>query len=170
MRAVDTLRWQFVFRITCQSKIVLEDGTAVTLYQQVNAPGDAYRADGLIFKKRGRMPGHIRVVWGETAQAPWVIATNDPSITGFEYAQRFWIEEAFRDLKSAGWRLEGVTQLHPERLHRLLVILIVAYAWMLLWGKALEEKRLTASLRSNGVRRYSLFREGRQAFILHEFS
>jgi hypothetical protein len=81
-----------------------------------------------------------------------------------------WIEEAFRDLKSYGWQVEQACLDDPQRMAYLWVVLVVAYAWMLLWGTALQATHRTAApkKRPDGsfVRRWSLFREGRQAFLL----
>ncbi len=56
------------------------------------------------------------------------MVTSDPYLTGWEYAQRMWIEEAFRDLKSHGWQVEDSDLTDPERMARLWIILVVAYA------------------------------------------
>lgn len=170
MRGIAAMDWTFLFRVTKQSKMVLPDGQAVTFYDQVSAPGQTYQASGLVFKQRGHIPGHVRVLWGEHAKERWALVTNDPTLTGWEYAQRMWIEEAFRDLKSYGWQLEQACLDDPQRLAYLWVFLVVAYAWMLLWGAALQAARriATPKKRRDGslVRRWSLFREGRQAFLL----
>ena len=47
-----------------------------------------------------------------------------------------WIAQAFRDLKSHGWQVEQVSYTVPHRMARLWVLLVVAYAWMLLLGLA----------------------------------
>src|SRR5690606_39291254 len=60
--------WTYLVRVTKQSKIMLADGTAVTFYDQVTMPGQCYCASGLVFKQRGRIPGHVRVLWGKTAR------------------------------------------------------------------------------------------------------
>jgi hypothetical protein len=170
MRGIMALGWTFLFRVTKQSKVVLPDATAVTFYDQVTQPGDSYWASGHVFKQRGRVAAHVRVLWGEQAQERWALVTNDVTLTGWEYAQRMWIEEAFRDLKSHGWQIEGASQMSPERMERLWIVLVVAYAWMLLLGAAVVAQGLGAACkrRSDGVRvrRWSLFREGRQAFLL----
>lgn len=169
MHGIMTFGWTFLFRVTKQSKIVLPDGQAVCFYEQVRAPGETYHASGLVFKKRGRIPGHVRVLWGQDAKARWALVTNDPTLTGWEYAQRMWIEEAFRDLKSHGWQVEQADLSDPERMTHLWIFLVVAYAWMLLLGATRAAMGLTASLRrrcdGSFVRRWSLFREGRQAFL-----
>jgi hypothetical protein len=169
MRGIMALGWTFLFRVTKQSTIVLPDGQTVCFYDQVTAPGDHYRASGLVFKKRGRIPGHVRVLWGQHAQDRWALVTNDPTLTGWEYAQRMWIEEAFRDLKSHGWQVEHTFCDDPDRMARLWIILVVAYAWMLFLGAAVLQMGGGAApkRRADGsrVRRWSVFREGRQAFL-----
>lgn len=169
MRGIMGLGWTFLFRVTKQSKIVLPSGEAVCFHDQVKAPGETYEASGIVFKKRGRIPGHVRVLWGEKAQERWSLVTNDASLKGWEYAQRMWIEEAFRDLKSHGWQLEQALCDDPDRMARLWILLVVAYAWMLLLGAAVVANLGGAALRRRAdgsyVRRWSLFREGRQAFL-----
>jgi hypothetical protein len=169
MRGIMALGWTFLFRVTKQSKIILENGEEVTFYQQVKQAGESYAASGLVFKKRGHIPAYVRVLWGQQTHDRWALVTNDPALTGWEYAQRMWIEEAFRDLKSHGWQVESAALTDPECMARLWILLVVAYTWMLLLGAVLHARGLTASLkrRSDGsrVRRWSLFREGRQAFL-----
>ena len=170
MYSLAALGWTFLFRVTRQSKIVLSDGHAVCFYDRITAPGQTYTASGLVFKKRGLIPAHVRVLWGSAAKARWSLVTNDPSLSGWEYAQRMWIEEAFRDLKSFGFQLEQAFLTCPERIARLLIFLVVAYAWLLFWGQSLHATHRTAPLKKrpdgSTVRRWSLFREGRQAFLL----
>lgn len=169
MRAIMALGWTFLFRVTKKSKLILATGEEVAFAQQVTAPGQTYKASGIVFKKRARIPAHVRVLWGERAQDRWALVTNDPTLSGWEYAQRMWIEEAFRDLKSHVWQVESALVPDPESMAYLWVILVVAYAWMLFLGATLATAGLTASLkrRPDGtfVRRWSLFREGRQAFL-----
>lgn len=169
MRGIMALGWSFLFRVTKQSKIVLPTGQAVCFYDQVQAPGQTYTASGLVFKKRGRIPAQVRVLWSEQAQDRWALVTNDPTLTGWEYAQRMWIEEAFRDLKSHGWQVEQVTCDDPDRMARLWILLVIAYAWMLFLGATVVAvgHSLPLKRRQDGslVRRWSLFREGRQAFL-----
>lgn len=169
MRGIMAMGWTFLFRVTKQSKIVLPNGDAVCFYDQVTAPGQTYCASGIVFKKRGRIASHVRVLWGNHAQDRWALVTNDPTLTGWEYAQRMWIEEAFRDLKSHGWQLEQALCNSPERMARLWIVLVVAYAWMLFFGAAVVHMGGGAALKrradGSSVRRWSLFREGRQAFL-----
>jgi hypothetical protein len=170
MRGIMALGWTFLFRVTRMSKIVLPDGRDITFHDQVTAPGQHYAASGRVFKRRGQVPAHVRVVWGHHAKQSWSLVTNDPTLTGWEYAPRMWAEEAFRDLKSLGWQLEQACLADPLRIARLLVFLVVAYAWLLFWSHALELAGQTLPLKkrplASPIRRWSLFREGRRAFLL----
>lgn len=170
MRDIIALGWMFLFRVTRQSKIILPSGEEVTFYDQVTEPEQSYSAEGKVFKKRGRIPAHVRVLWGKQAQERWALVTNDPSLSGWEYAQRMWIEEAFRDLKSHGWHVEQADLSDPQRMTHLWIFLVVAYGWLLLLGAGVAALGLTAAWKRKPdgefVRRWSLFREGRQAFLL----
>ena len=169
MRGIMVMGWTFLFRVTKQSKIVLDDGSAVTFYDQVQHPGQTYAARGQVFKRRGRIAAEVRVLWGEQAAERWALVTNDPTVTGWEYAERMWIEQAFRDLKSHGWHVEDAALSDPQRMAHLWIFLVVAYAWMLFLGAARLLLGQTAALKrhADGTlrRQWSLFREGRQAFL-----
>lgn len=165
-RNVNAMGWGYLFRITKQSKIIT-DNAEFTIYEQVS-PGDTWRAEGLVFKKRGRIPAYARAIWSHEYDEPWALVTNDPILTGYEYAQRNWQEQSFRDLKSGGWQWTCTRLRCPERMTRFLMILVVAYAWVLgvgsyaiHWGYARPLTR-----RSNGElrRQWSLFKEGLQLF------
>lgn len=62
---------------------------------------------------------------------PWILVTNDPSLSGYEYAQRNWQEQSFRDLKSGGWQWSQSRVWCPEHMSRFIVILVVAYGGVL---------------------------------------
>jgi hypothetical protein len=172
MQAVMALGWTFLFRVTKQSKIWIESQQKwLTFYDQVTEVGQRYEASGTVFKKRGQIPAHVRVLWRENAQDKWALVTNDPHLSGWEYAQRMWIEEAFRDLKSHGWQVEACSDFAPQRMERFWILLVVAYVWMLLLGKAYADCGKASALKKHQDgskrRQWSLFREGRQAFLTY---
>lgn len=174
MRGVMELGWTFLFRVTKPSKVILPDGTSVTFYAQVSGPTDTYTASGHVFKQRGRIPAHVRVLWREGAKEPWALVTNDPHLTGWEYAQRMWVEQAFRDLKSHGWHLDQTQMRTPQRLAQLWIILVVAYTWLLLVGESLAQTQAAGPRRrlpdGTEVHQWSFFRIGLLAFIkAHQF-
>jgi hypothetical protein len=161
MRGILALKWTFLFRVTKQSKLILPGGEAVCFYDPVTAPGHTYHASGRVFKKRGRIPAHVRVLWGHHAQDRWALVTNDPALSAWEYAQRMWIEQAFRDLKSHGWQVESAYVSDPQRMARLWILLVGTA--VLLSGGGTAPKRCADG---TPVRRWSVFREGRQAFLV----
>lgn len=61
--------------------------------------------------------------------------------------------------------------LTPSEAQRLWILLVVAYVWMLFIGKALVENGKTTALKKHKDgskrRQWSLFREGRQAFLAY---
>ena len=169
MRGIMHLGWTFLFRVTRMSKMVFEDGSSVSFFDQVHQPGETYYASGCVFKQRGKLPAHVCVVWGVHARQQWALVTNDPTLTGWEYTNRMSIEQAFRDLKSHGWQLQQVHFTCPQRLERFWIILVVAYAWLLFWGLCLDASCRTVrpKFHSDGTirRQWSLFREGWLALL-----
>ena len=166
-RRVDKLGFKYLFRITKQSKILTENGE-LTIYDQVK-PGTIWKAEGKVFKQRGRLPAHVRAIWEKDCDEPWLLITNDPGLTGQEYARRNWQEQSFRDLKSGGWNWSRSYVRCPQRMTRLIAILVVAYAWTLSMGCHAVENGLARSLtqgeRPKPRRQWSLFKEGLTYFI-----
>ncbi len=164
---VDGLEFKYLFRITKQSKILTEDGE-LTIYERVK-PGTIWQAQGKVFKQRGRLPAFVRAIWDKDCDEPWLLITNDPELTGREYARRNWQEQSFRDLKSGGWNWSKSYVRCPQRMTRLIAILTVAYAWTLSMGcHAVEQglaRPLTRGAKSKPRRQWSLFKEGLMYFV-----
>lgn len=166
-RAVADLGWQYLFRVTCQTKIVTQRG-ALTIAAQVQ-PGEIWAAEGRIFKKRGQIPAHARALWALGYDEPWALVTNDIRLTGHEYARRNWQEQSFRDLKSGGWHWGASRVRHPDHVARLLVLLVLAYVWVLALGsQAPAHGRHPATIRTrHGTlrRHWSVFKDGLCFFV-----
>lgn len=166
-RRVDKMGLKYLFRITKQSKILTENGE-LTIFEQVK-PGTIWQAKGKVFKQRGRLPAHVRAIWDKDCDEPWLLISNDPSLTGREYARRNWQEQSFRDLKSGGWNWSSSYVRCPKRMTGLIAILAVAYAWTLSMGcRAVENglaRSLTKGKRLTPRRQWSLFKEGLMCFI-----
>lgn len=168
-RAVSNLGWHFLFRVTCQSKVCTDKGD-FTIAKMVTE-GEYRARQGKVFKQRGRIEARAIAIWTAGYDQPWALVTNDRSLDGFEYANRNWQEQAFRDLKSGGWQWQHCRIRHPDHLERLLVLLTMAYAWCVALGsQAVNQDRIkvrSLQKHANGkVRRYwSLFKEGIQYFF-----
>ena len=164
-RGIMALQWTFLFRVTRQSKINLarwHSGHVLRPGPPAQRKLCRHRTG---VQKTRRVPAQVGLSWTPTPER-WALVTNDPALTGWEYAQRMWIEEAFRESQVwDGWQLEDARLDDPQRMARLWIrSLVVAYTWMLLIGQALLGlgKLIPPKRRSDGsfVRRWSLFREG----------
>lgn len=165
-KVVDKMDWYYLFRVTSLSQICTEQGD-FTIAQMLNE-GELWFASGKIFKTKGQIPGHARAIWDDGYAQPWALVTNREQLTGYEYAQRNWQEQSFRDLKSCGWYWEDSRIRHADHMERLLVLLVLAYAWILALGSLAVhtgrahplQRHLDGQLR----RHWSLFKEGLQFF------
>lgn len=166
-QVVDGLHWRYLFRVTCQTKIITND-TDYTIAHQVQ-PGEVWMQSGLVFKQRGRLPAHARALWGKGYDEPWALVTNDPRLTGQEYARRNWQEQGFRDLKSGGWAWDDSRIRTPQHVANLLILLAIAYTWMVALGSQAVAAGCAQPLvrRPDGTfrRLWSLFREGLRYFV-----
>lgn len=161
-QAVERLGWQYLFRVTCQTKLVTTEAD-YTIAKQVQ-PGEIWAASGLAFKQRGRIPARALALWAVGYDEPWALVTNDPHLTGPEYAHRNWQEQSFRDLKSGGWHWHESRVRKPDHAARLLVTLVIGYVWTVALGsQAVAAQCAHPLIRRAGrppQRLYSLFREG----------
>lgn len=161
-KEVEALGWHYLFRITKQCKI-LTDAGEFTPYKEVKK-GGRWSASGTVFIKRGRIPAHVRAIWERAYAEPWVLVTNNPELTGREYAMRNWQEQGFRDLKSGGWQLEMCRLRSTEKLARFLAILVLAQGMALALGSLSvitgKARRLIRTQDGTLRRPLSLFKEG----------
>ena len=159
----------YLFRITRQTKIINEAGE-LTIYDQAK-PGQSWSSSGKVFKKRGRIPAHVRAIWDKGCVEPWLLVTNDRNLSGREYGKRNWQEQTFRDLKSGGLNWPRSYLRCPQKMSSFLAILALAYAWMLSFGsQAVEQGRarpLVKDKTGKWRRQWSLFKEGLQYFTLY---
>jgi hypothetical protein len=100
------------------------------------------------------------------------LVTNDPALSGAEYAMRYWQEASFRDLKSDGWHWQRSHVWQVDHAQRLLFILVLAYAWTLTHGTHLRlaPPQIQALIQRGKRQTYSLFRQGLRyiARLIHD--
>lgn len=172
-RAVETLGWRYLFRVVKTVKIKTDTGK-LWPYAEVKK-GGRWAASGIVFTAKGRISAHIRVIWEKGCAEPWVLVTNDPTLTGREYAMRNWQEQGFRDLKSGGWQLEACRLRSVEKLSRFLAILALAQGAALALGSLAvltgKARRLIRTKEGRLRRPLSLFKEGLRfmnRYVLHQ--
>jgi hypothetical protein len=173
MKQVDGLGWRYLFRVQNTSKVKTRQGIWRPLGQLVKA-GEHWRGKGIVFRQRGRVDAFVHVLWRKGEQEAWCLVTNDPLLRGEHYALRAWQEHSFRDLKSGGWHWNVSQVWKPDHAERLLLVLALAYAWVLTQGTLLlaaetHQQRLVSRGRGQ---RFSIFRRGlryvRQQFYHHK--
>lgn len=168
-RAVLALGWSFLFRVTANSKIVI-NGEKYTIAHQAQR-GAHWSGEGLLFASAGGLWGYAHTIWDSTYDEPWALVTNDPMLTGEEYARRNWQEQSFRDLKSGGWHWQHSRIRQPDHMARLLILLVLAYAWCLALGShAVQQgcaRKLVKQIAGPLRRHWSLFKEGVAYFFTH---
>jgi len=161
VRSVCTLGWQFLFRVQ-GTTLLRVNGQERSLRHLVNAPGQHWSATGQVFKKGGWLPATVHVIWATGYRDPWCLITNCPDThQGWLYAQRYWQEASFRDLKSDGWQWHTSRIFSPDHANRLLLVMALATAWTLTLGTfAFDEPDLKGHFTKGHHTTYSLFRLG----------
>ena len=166
MRKLDKAGWKFLFRVKETSMFTTGSGFRFQLRDMAfqRRWGSAI---GLLYTRSHRIvPGTLHIIWEEGYDEAWFLFTNDPLLSGKVYARRFWQEEGFRDLKSGGWHWDACFVREPQHMQRLILVLAVAYAWMVTLGTL--SFSLPASLRQQIVAadeaKFSVFRQGIRLF------
>lgn len=163
MREVSEIGAKFLFRVQKEAIFTSEEGLATPLGKLANC-GQEWHGSGTLFTQKHReVDCHLHVIWDADQSESWCLATNLPGLTGREYALRVWQEESFRDLKSGGWQWQSSLIRNPEIIERLLLPMVIAYAWCMTIGLLFpgldEETRLAVDyIRKH--RKYCIFRVG----------
>lgn len=76
------------------------------------------------------------------------------------YQRRFWTERTFRDFKSQGWSLEDSELSQPRRFERLLLMIALAYVWLVQIGAYVIKRGLQRWVDRRCHRTLSYFRLG----------
>ena len=147
----------FLLRVQGQSRLRLRNGQMRALTALVK-PGEVWYGRAEVFKKAGWIKLWVVVYWKPGEASPWCLVTNARHRQAQDYALRAWIEQAFRDLKSAGLNWQQSAVWNPAHAWRLLWVLVVANALVLAQGLLhTPPERLSPSRASP---RQSLFRRG----------
>lgn len=166
VQVVMGLGWYYLFRVQGQTRFCFENGADVAL-RSMARPGQAWSGTGRVFKKAGWLSTRAHVIWKAAYAQPWCLITNSPALNGDRYAIRAWQEQGFRDLKSGGWQWQQSQVRIPDHASLLVLVLALAYAWMLTLGLLIEHA--TRSVQRaiwRGTRcPYSIFRRGLRFFI-----
>lgn len=167
IKVVKDLGWRYLFRVQSHSKVLTRQDHYVALRQLVHKPGQQWFGYGVVFKQRGQVRAYVHVLWAKGQAEPWCLLTNDPLVVGDWYAVRVWQEEAFRDLKGGGWQWQRSRVWLPAHADRLVLVLALAYAWVLTQGTlVLRTPDLLRRVTRGTRKRFSVFRCGLRFFSL----
>jgi hypothetical protein len=158
----DHFHWHYLFRVQKQTRFRFSPNTLpCALSDLLPKHGQCWHGRGEAFKKAGWLATEVHLLWGPVHREAWCLVTNCPGIDGWEYAVRYWQEGSFRDLKSDGWQWQTSRITTPSHANRLLLVMVLAYAWVLSLGSlAFDDPDLRGQVVSADVTRYSLFRLG----------
>ncbi len=161
VKGVVALNWHYVFRIqgsTHFQNAQTPDSQVQSLIRRGEKP---VTLSGQVFKDAGWLDTHLRLIWAQAYDEPWCLISDVQATTGYEYAQRNWQEQGFRDLKSGGWRWNHSQVWQGDHAERLLLVLALAYLLTLSVGwRTVTDPDLLPSITRGHRQRWSLFRLG----------
>lgn len=161
MKAVCQMGWHFLFRVNATTTLQLPQGQTTSLASLIR-PGQRWSGTGIIFPGIHPLTVNVHLLWRQSMDEPWCLVTNAPDLSAQLYAVRVWQEEGLRDLKSGGWRWHRSLLRRPRHAARLLLVLALAYAWVISLGTRAVRlgKRCLRHLTRGHRRTYSIFRLG----------
>lgn len=161
LRILVQMGWYFEVRVQKNTRLRREAHEDCPLAALVSQAGQTWQGSGKVFKKAGWLDADVLVLWGTAYSECWCLVTNCPWVTGWDYAIRYWQEAGFRDLKSDGWQWQTSRIWTPDHANRLLLVMALAYAWVLTLGTLVVTDADLAPLVSKASQpTYSLFRLG----------
>lgn len=165
LRALQSLQVDYLVRVKATARLTTRQGHTALLSQLVK-PGETVRVRGRLFTRDRQVPVHLVLVWEAPQKEAWCLASNTPTLRAPTYALRMWQEESFRDLKSGGWQWQQSELCLPGRAQRLILVLALAYAWMLTQGTLvfLGGPTFWREVCDEKDPKYSLFRAGLRFF------
>jgi hypothetical protein len=127
--------WEYVLRAARDDLIWIE-GEPYPLSEFQVGPDETLWLEDVLWTNAKFGPVNVAVIWDESEKAPMYLITSFELLgeTLYWYQRRPWIESLFRDDKSMGFNLQKSHLRHPERMMRLLLIVCLAYLWIMFLG------------------------------------
>jgi len=160
IRVVEGLGWVYLFRVQNSVHLRQADGTDCPLGELIQV-GQHWYGQGWVFKDDGwRLLARVLLLWVPRYNQAWCLLTNDPQAQATDYGRRNWQEQSFRDLKRGGWRWNSSQVWQPTHADRLILLLALAYGWMVALGTDCLVSGVQQRLARGRRCRYSVFRLG----------
>lgn len=105
---------------------------------------------------------YLTVYWQEGEDSPWLLVATDPNPQQMirNYRLRMWVEEMYKDLKSAGFNLEKTHLTHKDRIEHLLLVVFLTYLFCTAMGSWVVKNGLRRFIDAKSRRDKSYFRIG----------
>lgn len=165
LKALKSLGIHFLVRVKQNATFTSRRGHTCLLRDLVK-PGEQVTCHGTLFRHSKRVSVTVHLIWQVGHAQPWCLVSNDPQVRATGYALRVWQEESFRDLKSGGWQWHCTYVTTPDHAQRLLLVLALAYAWMLTQGTFVlnGDPAIQREVYDGKTNKYSVFRSGLRFF------
>lgn len=168
LKALATLPITFQVRVKKNASFISRRGHRCLL-QDLIKPGEQVTCHGILFPASNvykQVTVTVHLIWEVGQKEPWCLVTNGKQVKGAVYALRMWQEESFRDLKSGGWQWHCTYVTSPDHAQHLLLVLALAYAWMLTQGTLVlnGDATMQAEVYDGKHNKYSIFRSGLRWF------
>jgi hypothetical protein len=165
LKALATLPLTFQLRVKQNATFTSRRGHKCLLKDLIKR-GEQLTCQGTLFRYQKQVQVTVHLIWKMDQKEPWCLVTNDRQVHAAVYALRMWQEESFRDLKSGGWQWQCTYVTSPDHAQRLLLVLALAYAWMLTQGTLVlnGDQALQREVYDGKHNKYSVFRSGLRLF------
>jgi hypothetical protein len=124
--------WHFVLRLNADAVQgpVLPDGH--TLWSLVPGEGKRWYGGATLFKRAGWLAVQVSIRWRTGERQPWILVSDLPAGPAriATYRRRWLAEATYQDCKTRGWQIEATKLRNPNRINRLLLVVVLALWWM----------------------------------------
>lgn len=160
--------WHFLLRLKCDTWITAQR-RSFQLRDIPLEPGEKRYYTNVYITRNRRGPYHLAVYREKGSSDPWYIATDEHASaqTLRLFEKRFYVEAMFSDFKSRGFDIEKTRIRNPERIDRILLIVVIGYLFITQHGLRCIRCGLRPFFEKHR-RYYSLFRLG-ELYFSHRF-
>ncbi len=157
--------WHFRLRIKCDTWI-RANRQWFQLRDLRLQPGERRYFQNVYITRKRRGPFQLACWRSVGKEDPWYIATDETAgpKTLFEFKKGFYVEPMFSDFKRRGFDIERTRIQNPERISRLLLLVVLSYLFITEQGLRCIRRGKRRYFEKGNRRFYSLFRLGELYF------
>jgi Transposase DDE domain len=154
--------WHYVLRLQGTTRVRFPDESERPVRELTPRVGSRWLGEAEVFKKAGWRGANVVATWEPGVKEPWLLVTDEPGSLRHRrvYAKRMWVEESFRDDKSAGFGWGWSRVGNPQHAARLLAVLALAMVLAMSLGSQAQKAGYRRRLDPRRGRRLSLVQMG----------